>query len=70
LCYWIIGCRKVYAAKTLKLSLGKVVRYSKVNKKIKHVIGKAMKTKRVNSKIYTYDVFLVLKTLLQKLYVL
>ncbi|MCX6383287.1 MAG: transposase family protein [Actinobacteria bacterium] len=53
---------RVYAARILRLSPGKMLGYSKINgRKVKYVIGKARKTKRVRNKIYTYDVFLALK---------
>ena len=53
---------RVYAARILRLSPGKVVGYSHVSgKKIKYVIGRGKKVKRVRNKIYTYDVFLALR---------
>ncbi|MHB9127825.1 MAG: DDE-type integrase/transposase/recombinase [Candidatus Humimicrobiaceae bacterium] len=54
--------RRVYAARILRLSPGRVIGHSKTKgKKIKYIIGKAGKVKRKRSKIYTYDVFLALK---------
>ena len=54
--------RRVYAARILRLSPGRVIGRSKTKgKKIKYIIGKARKVKRARSKIYTYDVFLALK---------
>jgi hypothetical protein len=56
------GYSRVYAARILRLSPGKVVGYSRIGgRKIKYVIGKKKKTKRKRGKIYTYDVFLALK---------
>jgi hypothetical protein len=56
------GYNRVYAARILRLSPGKVVGYSKINgRKVKYIIGKGKKVKRVRDKIYTYDVFLALK---------
>ena len=56
------GYNRVYAARILRLKVGKVIGYSRVGgKRIKYVIGKKKKTKRKRDKIYTYDVFLKLK---------
>ncbi|MHB8280795.1 MAG: integrase catalytic domain-containing protein [Candidatus Humimicrobiaceae bacterium] len=53
---------RVYAARILRLSPGKVVGYGHISgKKIKYVIGRGKKVKRVRNKIYTYDVFLALR---------
>ena len=56
------GYNRVYAARILRLSSGKTIRYSKINgRKIKYIIGKGKKVKRVRDSIYGYDVFLALK---------
>ena len=56
------GYNRVYAARILRLKVGKVIGYARMGgKKIKYVIGRKKKTKRKRDKIYTYDVFLKLK---------
>jgi len=56
------GYNRVYAARILRLKVGKVIGYSRMaGKKIRYVIGKKKKTKRKRDKIYGYDVFLKLK---------
>jgi hypothetical protein len=56
------GYNRVYAARILRLSPGKVLGYSKINgRKIKYVIGRGKKIKRVRDRIYGYDIFLALK---------
>ncbi|MCE5329987.1 transposase family protein [bacterium] len=56
------GYSRVYAARILRYSPGKIVGYSKINgRKIKYIIGKGRKVKRARDKIYGYDVFLELK---------
>jgi len=56
------GYNRVYAARILRLKVGKVIGYARIGgKKIKYVIGKKKKTKRKRGKIYGYDVFLKLK---------
>ena len=56
------GYNRVYAARILRLKVGKVIGYARMGgKKIKFVIGKKKKTKRKRDKIYGYDVFLKLK---------
>ena len=56
------GYNRVYAARILRLKVGKVIGYARMGgKKIKYVIGKKKKTKKKRDKIYTYDVFLKLK---------
>jgi len=51
------GYNRVYAARILRNSPGKVLGYSRIGRrKVKYVIGKGSKTKRVRNKIYTYDV--------------
>lgn len=57
-----IGYNRVYAARILRLKIGKVIGYARTGgRKIKFVIGKKKKTKRKRDKIYGYDVFLKLK---------
>ena len=52
------GYNRVYAARILRLKVGKVIGYARMGgKKIKYVIGKKKKTKKKRDKIYTYDVF-------------
>ena len=56
------GYNRVYAARILRLKVGKVIGYARMGgKRIKYVIGKKKKTKRKRDKIYGYDVFLKLK---------
>jgi hypothetical protein len=56
------GYNRVYAARILRLKVGKVIGYARMGgKKIKYVIAKKKKTKRKRDKIYGYDVFLALK---------
>lgn len=53
---------RIYAARILRLTEGKVIGYSRIGgKKVKYVIGKNKKIKRKKKKIYDKDVFLVLK---------
>ncbi|MCL4377800.1 MAG: transposase family protein [Actinobacteria bacterium] len=53
---------RVYAARILRNSPGKVIGYCKIGReKIRYVIGKTSKTKRVRNRIYGYDVFLALR---------
>jgi len=56
------GYNRGYAARILRLKVGRVIGYARMGgKKIKYVIGKKKKTKKKRDKIYTYDVFLKLK---------
>ena len=56
------GYNRAYAARILRLKVGKVIGYARVGgKRIKYVIGKKKKTKRKRDKTYGYDVFLKLK---------
>lgn len=58
------GYNRVYAAKILWLSVGKVIGYARAGgKKIKYVIGKRKKKKPKRARIYTYDVFLALRSI-------
>jgi len=51
-----------YAARILRLKVGKVIGYTKMGgKKIKYVIGKRKRKKYRKPRIYTYDVFLALR---------
>jgi len=56
------GYNRTYAARILRLKVGKVIGYAIAGgKKIKYVIGKKKKTKKKRARIYGYDVFLKLK---------
>ena len=56
------GYNRNYAARILRLKVGKVIGYSRMGgKKIKYVIGKRKRKKYKKPRIYTYDVFLKLK---------
>ena len=56
------GYNRNYAARILRLKVGKVIGYTKIDgRKIKYVIGKRKKKKRKKPRIYTYDVFLALR---------
>ena len=56
------GYNRNYAARILRLKVGKVIGYSRVSgRKIKYVIGKRKRKKRKKPRIYGYDVFLVLR---------
>jgi hypothetical protein len=56
------GYNRNYATRILRLKVGKVIGYTKIDgRKIRYVIGKKKKTKRKRDKIYGYDVFLKLK---------
>ena len=56
------GYNRNYAARILRLKVGKVIGYTKMGgKKIKYVIGKRKKKKYKKPRIYTYDVFLALR---------
>jgi len=56
------GYNRNYAARILRLKVGKVIGYTRMGgKKIKYVIGKRKKKKYRKSRIYTYDVFLALR---------
>lgn len=56
------GYNRTYAARILRLKVGKVIGYAIAGgKKIKYVIGKKKKTKRKRARIYGYDVLLKLK---------
>jgi hypothetical protein len=56
------GYNRTYAARILRLKVGKVIGYARIGgKKIKYVIGKKKKTKRKRDRIYGYDVLLKLK---------
>ncbi len=58
----VTGYNRVYAARILWLSVGKIIGYTRSGgKKIKYVIGKRKKKKTVRPRIYTHDVFLALK---------
>ena len=58
----ITGYNRVYAARILRLSVGRIIGYTRSGgKKIKYVIGKRKKKKTVRPRIYTYDVFLALR---------
>jgi len=55
------GYNRVYAARILRLKVGKVIGYTRMGgKKIKYVIAKK-RNKRKEIKYYGYDVFLALK---------
>ena len=56
------GYNRNYAARILRLKVGKVIGYSRVSgRKIKYVIGKRKRKKREKPRIYSYDVFLALR---------
>ncbi len=56
----VTGYNRVYAARILRLSVGRLIGYARSGgKKIKYVIGKKKKT--VRPRIYTHDVFLALR---------
>ena len=56
------GYNRNYAARILRLKVGKVIGYTKMGgKKIKYVIGKRKRKKYRKPRIYTYDVFLALR---------
>ncbi|MBA7567707.1 ISNCY family transposase ISKol11 [subsurface metagenome] len=56
------GYNRNYAARILRLKVGKVIGYTRMGgKKIKYVIGKRKKKKYRKPRIYTYDVFLALR---------
>ncbi|GAJ07814.1 unnamed protein product, partial [marine sediment metagenome] len=56
------GYNRNYAARILRLKVGKVIGYTKMGgKKIKYVIGKRKRKKYRKPRIYTYDVFLGLR---------
>ena len=56
------GYNRNYAARILRLKVGKVIGYAKIGgRKIKYVIGKRKRKKYKKPRIYTYDVFLKLK---------
>ena len=56
------GYNRNYAARILRLKVGKVIGYTRMGgKKIKYVIGKRKRKKYKKPRIYTYDVFLALK---------
>ena len=56
------GYNRNYAARILRLKVGKVIGYTRMGgKKIKYVIGKRKRKKYKKPRIYTYDVFLKLK---------
>ena len=58
----VTGYNRVYAARILRLSVGKIIGYARSGgKKIKYVIGKRKKKKTVRPRIYTHDVFLALR---------
>jgi len=58
------GYNRVYAARILRLSVGKVTGYQIAGgKKIKYVIGRRKKKKPNRARIYTYDVFLALRSI-------
>ena len=59
------GYNRVYAARILRLKVGKVIGYTRMGgKKIKYVIAKKKKTKRKRARIYGYYVILKLKKIL------
>ena len=52
------GYNRNYAARILRLKVGKVIGYTKMSgKKIKYVIGKRKKKKYRKPRTYTHDVF-------------
>jgi len=56
------GYNRNYAARILRLKVGKVIGYTRMGgKKIKYVIGKRKRKKYRKPRIYTYDVFLALR---------
>jgi len=56
------GYNRVYAARILRLKVGKVIGYARAGgRRIKYVIGKTKKKRKSRPRIYTYDVFLALK---------
>ena len=56
------GYNRNYAARILRLKIGKVIGYTKMGgKKIKYIIGKRKRKKYRKPRIYTYDVFLALR---------
>ncbi len=58
----VTGYNRVYAARILRLSVGRIIGYARSGgKKIKYVIGKRKKKKTVRPRIYTYDVSLALR---------
>lgn len=58
----ITGYNRVYAARILRLMVGKVIGYTRSGgRRIKYVIGKRKRKKAKRPRIYTHDVFLALR---------
>jgi len=58
----VTGYNRVYAARMLRLMVGKVIGYTRSGgRKIKYVIGKRKRKKTRRPRIYTHDVFLALR---------
>ena len=56
------GYNRNYAARILRLKVGKVIGYSRIGgRRIKYIIGKRKRKKYRKPRIYTYDVFLALR---------